>query len=165
MFILELDAHPKASQGQLNAWYKQYAKASSFNPLLVEAIMSDSIALQRNGSWLLKKHLEQKESLTPLQWQQICQALDKFESWELLLHLCQSFALNPTLNDESAPLASAFLKRCAAHKKPFVRAWAITGLHELAKQFPDLRDDAVKLVNTAVNDTAKSVQARIRNLK
>lgn len=165
MFLLELEAHPTASNGQLNAWYSRYHAEPEFSGWLVEAIISQNEALERNGSWLLKKHLEKGAQLSLAEWHAICEQSAQFEQWELLLHLCQALALNPPLAQKSVPLIVPFLRRCTTHKKPFVRAWGVTAFHELAKQFVVLRNEAVRVVETAVSDPAKSVQARIRNLK
>ncbi|MEM7331641.1 MAG: hypothetical protein AAF490_06090 [Chloroflexota bacterium] len=165
MLLLELDAHPKASKGQLSSWYQQYHKAPEFTYWLVESITSKSIAQQRNGSWLLKHGLERKVEIELEQFDIISKSCLTITNWETILHLCQSLALNPPLLDRSALNFQPFLVQHAQHPKPFVRAWSITALHELSKTFLILKEDAVRLVQTAVNDPAKSVQARIRNLR
>lgn len=165
MLLLELEADPKASQGQLKGWYGRYAKDADFTAVLVSAITSSNETLQHHGSWLLKHHMEKKGALTPQQWNAIASHLVNLTQWGVLLHLCQCMTHTPALDEQSISLLADFLRRCANHKKPFVRAWAITGMHELAKQFPQLRAEAEVLVRTAVNDPAKSVQARLRQLQ
>ena len=85
--------------------------------------------------------------------------------WAARLALCQMLARHAEYLEADPESAATFLRDCTEDTKPFVRAWAVTAFHQLGQRKPRFRDEAEALLARAVQDPAKSVQARLRRLK
>ena len=57
-----------------------------------------------------------------------------------------------------------FLRECLVNDTKFVRAWAYSGLYELAFQYPEYKEEAKQLFEMAMRDEPASVKSRIRKV-
>lgn len=119
--------------------------------------------LQRGASWLLKHHLSQKGRLDDLAVNVVFSSLTSLEHWESRLHFLQCLEYMPIPARHADELA-AFLRTSMSSDRPFVRAWAISGFHQLAQQYPIFEPEEEFLFNEALKDGAGSVTARVRTI-
>lgn len=160
-------------QNELNNWdgksvpfletiYSVYAAEASFSKTVVE-LLGSVAHFQKGASWLLKHHLEQGNELALDLTRQVYANISVLENWGTRLHILQCM---PYLKiDVSAKSeVEVFLKKSIHDENKFVRAWAYNGFYELAKMFPEYRDEALGLLNSALQKEAASVQARIRQI-
>ncbi len=131
---------------------------------MVEATISQKAALERNGSWLLKRHVEKKRTISEVLWIIVLQSMANLTHWEAKLHLCQILSRQTDMVGEQSEITAAYLLTCAADQKPMLRAWAISAFYQLSKRYSTYEKQAKQLVEKARHDPAKSVQARIRRL-
>jgi len=118
---------------------------------------------QDGATWLLKKHLEQGHMLSQQQQNQLYQQLPELTQWQSRLHLLQSlqYLAIPVAHQQRLEL---FIRKNLGHDNKFVRAWAYDGFFQLAKQYPEYRNELMEFLNLAMADEAASVKARVRNI-
>jgi hypothetical protein len=134
-----------------------------------ETFVADVIALfgdpeyARGATWLLKHHLEGGGVAVPaVPTRRIFAQLDALAHWEAKLHVLQCLSFL-TIAARDAPKVARFVEACRDDDATFVRAWAYTGLHELAVQHSAYRDDARAVLDAAMKTTQPaSVKVRIR---
>ncbi len=141
--------------------YEHYSADPGFEQDLI-----DSLALteshQSAASWLLRRSLQRGYNPIPDEASAIFTAMTGCTSWEAQLNLLQCMELLDV--PESARLAlERFLREALTHKNKFVRAWAYNGFYQLARQYPQLRDEASQIMEMGLRDEPASVKARIRN--
>lgn len=141
--------------------FNRYRDQPTFLDELVNGLADPQ--LQRGGSWLLKKALEEKQALSSAQVEQIYMVLDQLDHWETKLHILQSMDKLP-IPSEQAATVEAFLQRCLNDKKKFVKAWAYNGYHLLGRQHPIYQTEADALLQKGLLEESASVKARIRNI-
>lgn len=124
---------------------------------------SQIVELQRAATWLLKRHLEAGNSLSPGGSRVILDALPDQEHWESKLHVLQCLPYLEIPEDQSAGL-ERFLDSCLESDNKFVRAWAYNGFNELSLRFPRYREEVKLMLARAGESEAASVRARIRNI-
>ena len=118
---------------------------------------------QTAATWLLKRAFEEGDRLAAADSARFLRALPKLEPWEARLHALQSLPyLRVTAKTRS--VVERFVREALTSDVKFVRAWAFTGLHELAKAFPELRPEAERLFQDALEEGPASVRARVRHL-
>ena len=141
--------------------YKDYLEQDDFSALLLK--YSHDAELQRGSTWLLKKHLEEGNSLTSSETAELFSCLDKLEHWEAKLHVlqCLPFLAISVSQKESIDV---FLRGCLSSDFKFVRAWAYGGLYELAKQHSQYQAEVKTLLEQASVTEAASVKARVRQV-
>lgn len=141
------------------AIYQRYGGQSSFVTELIELLHHN--ALQAGATWLLKRHLESDNKLTPGDISALYRVLPKLVDWPAKLHVLQSIPFMPIGKNEKK-MVEKFVCECLADRNKFVRAWAYQGFYELSVQHPEYLQEAEQLVNTAIQDEAASVNARVR---
>ena len=115
---------------------------------------------------MLKDHLAKGHILTRAQTSALVVASknSKDTGWATCLHLCQC-AQYIRFSELDADIFIKFVEPLLAHTRPFVRAWALNAICELARQHMTFLAIANGALQCAETDAAASVQARARNIK
>lgn len=119
--------------------------------------------LQKGASWLLKKRAESGDAFSAEQVDAIYALLPQLEAWETKLHILQSIPALP-ISVAQREGVEDFLRSALLDKNKFVRAWAYNGFYELARQYPEFREEAGALFERSLHEEAASVRARVRNI-
>ena len=150
------------SVAALRSTYERHGADEDFIATVLEHLAD--VDLQRAATWLLKKHLEEGNSVSAADCQAIFRRLPVQGHWESRLNLLQCIPyLNIFENDRAG--FEQFLEACLASENKFVRAWAYNGFHELSLRFPRYRDRVGRMLDHASESEAASVRARIRNIR
>ena len=112
----------------------------------------------------MKRHLELGNPLSVGECRSILGSLSVQQDWESKLHLLQCLPYL-SIPDEDRVGLEQFLDTCVRSDKKFVRAWAYSGLGELALRFPQYREAVDGMLARAGASEVASVRARIRNLR
>lgn len=130
---------------------------------LLAIAASDEVKLQTAATWVLKRLQENGGSYTAAQTKKLLDLLGQAAHWEVKLHLLQML---PQLTIPASHKDTLFynLSRLLEHDNKFVRAWAYNGLAKLATQHSAYRSEVAEWLNSAQQDEAASVKARIRNV-
>ena len=147
-----------------NAIIDIYADHAGDEDLLDRLVsLSARTELETGATWLLKHRLENSaDRLGPALTSKLIGLLPKLSGWEAKLHCLQIFPFI-TLPRESGDLTLRFVLACSRDDNKFIRAWAYTGLHQLALAHPDYRDQARVVLETAEkSENAASVKVRLR---
>ena len=134
-----------------------------FKPALISLFAETGGHISRGATWLWLDHLKTGGAATSEDWAAISDQLGPIEDWQAVLHVLQSVDFLTDVPSNSTPF-SDFAREHLHHKRPFVRAWALNALCQLAALDPSLTADAAKAHADALNDPAASVRARARNL-
>ena len=118
-------------------------------------------SLQNGATWLLKHHIDVVNSLPADDIIRFYTLLPNFTHWESRLHVLQCIPHLP-IPKEHREVVEAFLRVNMTDEVKYVRAWAYGGYWDLARQFPEYRDEAERLCETAIHHEAPSVKARLR---
>ncbi len=145
----------------LQSTYERHSDDEDFVATVLEHIAD--VELQRAATWLLKRHLEAGNSLSPGDSRAILGVLSDQEHWESRLHLLQCLPYLDIPEDQSTGLEQ-FLDSCLESDNKFLRAWAYNGFNELALRLPSYRDEVNLMLARASESEAASVRARIRNI-
>lgn len=121
-----------------------------------EATVSDA------ATWLIKDMLNDGNRLSIPLTTELVSRLAFVSSWQSQLHLCQSFRFF-NLADKHTDVCVDWLRPLLTSDRPFVRAWAMDALQQLASLDPALADKATKALKAAEEDVAASVRARARH--
>ena len=152
--------------------HEDSARAPDYLKTLIDEIERDDPRTQPRASWLLLHHATTPAPDSahapppPIPQKHLETAIDilgNSPAWESRLHLCQLFSRVPCPPDLAEPLHE-HLTRLAADKRAFLRAWALTALHHLAKTNPAFKKEAATTLRAARSDTSKAVQARLRKV-
>ncbi|WP_097109345.1 hypothetical protein [Hoeflea halophila] len=119
--------------------------------------------LETGATWLLKHQLEHNHAkLDKPQTRKLIGLLPELSGWEARLHCLQVFP-DVDLPRDAGDVILGFVLACSRDDNKFVRAWAYTGLHQLALAHPEYRDQARVALETAQeSETAASVKVRLR---
>ena len=119
--------------------------------------------LETGATWLIKHQLENSlAQLDQAQTLKLIGLLPRLSGWEARLHCLQIFPFI-TLSREGGDLILRFVLDCSKDDNKFVRAWAYSGLHQLALAHPEHRDQAREILETAQeSERAASVKVRLR---
>ncbi|MCU7917870.1 MAG: hypothetical protein KZQ95_05865 [Candidatus Thiodiazotropha sp. (ex Epidulcina cf. delphinae)] len=141
--------------------YNRHYQSPSFIGHIVEIISADKC--QKGATWLLKHHLESRHQLSKSKVHEIFGKLTSLTKWESKLHILQCL---PYLSIEKADKKKVelFLRNCLMESNKFVRAWAYNGFYELARQYPEYKEETKQFLLMAMKDEAPSVKSRIRNI-
>ena len=150
------------SVATLRSTYERHCAEEGFIGTVLEHLAD--VDLQRAATWLLKRHLEEGNSLSTTGCRAILRELPVQEHWESKLHLLQCIPYLDIAEGDSAGLEE-FLDTCLASDNKFVRAWAYNGFHELSLRFPRYRERVDRMLDRAGESEAASVRARIRNIR
>ena len=151
----------KKSADDIRAINQNYYKDSEFSNTLI-SMLKDTL-LQVGASWLLKAYLESKYPLSQEQIKAIYSSLNLLEPWEAKLHILQCMPYMP-IDKDSKNNVTVFLRLTLTDLNKFVRAWSYNGFYELARQYPDHREETEQFFEMAMRDEAASVKARIRQI-
>ena len=149
------------SAAALQSTYERHSDDEDFLATILEHI--GDVELQRAATWLLKRHLEVGNSLSPGGSRAILDAFSDQEHWESKLHALQCLPYLEVPEDQSAGL-ERFLDSCLESDNKFLRAWAYNGFNELALRLPRYRDEVNLMLARASESEAASVRARVRNI-
>lgn len=149
------------SADAIRAVFESHHKKTGFLQTIVRLAKDPSF--QKGATWLLKAALESGQKLQKEQVKEIYGSLDSRAHWETKLHILQSVPYMPVEKDSVQHLYN-FIRATLTDSKKFVRAWSYNGFYELAVQYPEYVNEAKQLFETAMNDEAASVKARIRNI-
>ena len=141
--------------------FEQHCHVPDFLGSLIA--FSASPELERQATWLIKRYLEKDMVTTPQESSAIIALLGTVTAWESHLHLLQSIR-HLTIPEASQEKCLASLRSLILHRRNFVRDWAFDALHTLAEQSEACRTEALQAFSLAHDDSAASVQARIRNI-
>ncbi|KLN59695.1 hypothetical protein WH96_16110 [Kiloniella spongiae] len=149
------------SAKDIRAIYTQYVNTPSFEQDLMDVLLDRE--LQSGSTWILKNHLCNKGSFTPLYSKTILDHLELFDQWESQLHILQSFE-HLTITAAQKFTVENFIRLCLRSERKLIRAWGYHGFHFFSKKFPEYKTEAETIMQKALFDEAASVKARIRNL-
>jgi len=164
MLLDDLEVTPLLTVAQLDALHRSHRGDNNYSRTVAEAVASGSPVLERAGAWLLRRLVADRGGCPAEDWAVVVDALGGVRSWAGRLILCQLLSEQPALMHAAPADVADFLRSCVADAKPTVRAWSINAFHQLARQHPDFRAEARRLVAAARRDPAKCVQARLRHL-
>ena len=147
---------------------KQVIAAFSSNPdypnALIEFSASEHAQVACGATWLLKAFCEAGGDLSPEQAQELISNVEHITNWDAQLHICQTVG-KLTIPEEGADILYAWLEPLTDHDRPFVRAWSLDALCQLALQHRKYLQKANSALQHAADDAAASVRARVRNLQ
>lgn len=141
--------------------YEHYFATEGFQQDLLDSLkLTDRH--QSAASWLLRRSLQRGYKPEPDDAASIYLALATCTSWEAQLNLLQCMELLRVPVYARSALEK-YIRSALSDENKFVRAWAYNGLYQLARQYPDLRGEALKIMEMGARDEPASVKARIRN--
>lgn len=141
----------------------KFSTHKSYVDALIVLSASKTDSISSGATWLLKSTIEKGTRLTSKQAEEIVERIPKISDWSAQLHICQTLHAIPT-TAVSLPTLLNWLRPLTSHKRPFVRAWAISAFCGLASEHSDLLDEANEYLGQGGNDPAASVRARMRNI-
>ncbi len=141
--------------------YHCYHDDPLFVPTIIDLLAN--VSLQKGATWLLKRHLENKNRLTDAEIAEIYDRLKIMAQLESRLHILQCLPFIPVMKSRKKKVES-FLRACLLDNNKFVRAWAYNGFYELAVQYPEYKKETRQFFEMAMRDEAPSVKSRIRNI-
>ncbi|MFQ5640236.1 MAG: hypothetical protein ACE5IR_19830, partial [bacterium] len=160
--ILLAEFDGKHTDGLKDVYQKQEPTDALMRKLIDYARTPDP-QMQSGATWLIKKYVENGFLPNEKNVHRLLDSLEILDCWEAKLHLCQILPYF-TIAGRKKKQVEKFLRSCLAEDNKFVRAWAYNGFYELAVQHREYMDEAVRMLNSAMNDEAASVRARIRNI-
>jgi hypothetical protein len=164
MLLDDMESRPLPTVAQLEALHRRCRGDRNFTRTAAEAAVGGSPGLERSGAWLVRREAAERAGYPAEDWEVVIEGLGGVRSWAGRLILCQLFSEQPALMDTAPVDVAVFLRDCARHPRPTVRAWAVTSFHELGRRNPVFRAEARRLVAAARRDPAKCMQARLRHL-
>ncbi len=120
-----------------------------------EALVSEA------ATWLIKAQLDNGARLTGPETEALLGRLDRVTPWQAQLHICQSvrhFDVPTQLAIDCVEWFEALL----TSDRPFLRAWSMDALQELAQQNAELAQRTEMALAAAEQDPAASVRSRAR---
>lgn len=157
--LLSWDGH---TTDQINEIYHRQIVDKQFIEHALNSL--ETPVLQSGVTWLLKKHLINKQKLDANQTSRIFKAAPKLQDWQARLHLLQSISYL-VIGEKQKSTVECFLRDCLQDPNKFVRAWAYSGFYELALQYSEYRRETLHFMQLASTDEPASVHARIRQIR
>lgn len=158
----EIRAWDGRSAAAIRGVFDRYGGEAWFLDALIGGMADEG--LERGATWLLKHALEGGSELTKGQVEGVYRCAEGLGHWEAKLHVLQSMGWMP-VGGRQAKRVARFVEGCLGHERPFVRAWAYSGFHCLARWQPRYREEALALLEDALEaERAASVLARVRKL-
>ncbi len=155
----EIAAWNGKSSADIRAVYDRYEYQPSFLTDLID--YARSAQLQKGATWLIKRFAETTDGIEKGVAQQILGVIPKLEGWEAKLHILQCLPHIP-IPASRRKIVESFTRTCILDENKFVRAWSYGGFYELARYFPQYRQEAERIMEMGLVDEPASVQARIR---
>jgi hypothetical protein len=130
---------------------------------LTLARLIGSLRYRKAATRMLKRHFEAGFPVRDPHAvaRELFSRLDKLEHWECRLNVLQCLPYLP-IDEDRAAAVEQFLRACLADANRFVRAWAYSGFHWLARQHPRLAGEAAAILQAGLRDEPASIKARIR---
>ena len=130
-------------------------------PTLVELV--GALRYRLAATRLLKRHLESRGSVADgdAVARSLYAKFDKLENWECRLNILQCLPYLP-MPDDAVDAVERFLRLCLADDNKFVRAWAYSGFHCLARRHPRFAEESAAILDAGLHDEPPSVKTRIR---
>jgi hypothetical protein len=119
--------------------------------------------IQIAATGLLKRYLEHGVPFSDGVVVCLLDLLPSTEHWEATLHLLQILP-HLSIPASQADTLCGWLGKLTKHSNAFVRAWAYSGLHRVAKLYPEYRTAITRLLHVAAHEESASVRARLRQL-
>lgn len=157
----EIEKWDEKSSDQILEIYQRYAQEASLAQELIKLLQI--VDLQKGASWLIKHHLESGHNFKNAEISGIYKSLNKVGHWEARLHLLQCIPYI-SIADTDKEKVEIFLRHSLADENKFIRAWAYSGMHDLAIQYPEYEREVKSLFKEAIENEAPSVKARIRKI-
>ena len=123
-----------------------------------DAMISDG------ATWLIKALLDDGDRLTGSETEALLGGLDAITSWQAQLHICQSVR-HLVVPTHLASNCADWFEALLTSNRPFLRAWSMDALQELASRDATLGDRAAAALQAAEQDPAASVRACARRWK
>ena len=161
-FCSELQRWDGKQVDLLKRFYLEWSSRGGFVEHLLEALKGPDT--ERAASWLIKHHLEHDQTLDAAEAGRLFACCGSLADWQAQLHVLQTLHWLPIAARDRKRL-ELFVRTCLSHNKPFVRAWAYSGMDILARRFPALRHEVDAMLSMAMTDEPASVRARIRQLR
>lgn len=132
--------------------------------VLIALSANDTDSVSSGATWLLKSASEKGTRPSPKQADKLIENAHRISDWSAQLHICQTLHAIP-ISTLSLPTLLNWLRPLVKHKRPFLRAWAISAFCDLAAVQSELFDEAKTYLAEAKKDPAASVRARARKIK
>jgi hypothetical protein len=146
----------------LIAVYRDHLDEDSFFVQLVDLCLTHP-ETQIPGTWIIKHHYDQKESLDDDLMNHLLREGNQFSDWETRLHLLQILP-KVKMEQETVPYVEEWVRKGLKDDNKFVRAWSYQGLYEVAKHIPEMKKELRLLCEDALQLESASVQARVRKV-
>ncbi|MDR1708900.1 MAG: hypothetical protein LBS70_04185 [Candidatus Accumulibacter sp.] len=133
------------------------------NLALELADLLGSLRCRRAAARILKRHFEAGLTVRdpPGVARRLFARLAKLEHWESRLDILQCLPYLP-IEEKEAEAVAGFLRACLADANRFVRAWAYSGFHDLARRHPRFAAAAQEILSAGLRKEPASVKSKIR---
>ena len=131
---------------------------------LLELAASDEMTLQVGATWVLRSLAERGAALHGPQAEKLVRFLSQPIAPDALLHVLQTLPYIEVETAQQGALQNALLALIKS-RRPFIRAWAYSGLGTLAARDPAFRHDVLTLFDHAARSETAAVRARIRHAR
>lgn len=128
---------------------------------LVSLTAHEDALIADGASWLIKAQLDDGARLTSSETEALLSHLDAITSWQAQLHICQSVR-HLEVPKHLTKTCADWLAALLISERPFLRAWSMDALQELAQRDAELAARAATTLAAAEQDSAASVRARAR---
>ncbi|KAA3604629.1 MAG: hypothetical protein DWQ06_04085 [Calditrichaeota bacterium] len=144
--------------------FEKYKFNEFFLLQLVKFVRIEDSKTQTASTWLIKKSLEESLTLEPSLLGKLFTSLKFVEgNWEAELHLCQILHFVEFQKDYKNEIES-FVRKCLKSENKFVRAWSYSAFYKLSLDFEEFESEVKMLLESALENEAASVKARIRRI-
>lgn len=140
--------------------YAQYVHYPDFISILTDWSIQN-IELQNASTWLLKHHLDQKNTLSRRQTVALLPALAVAKEWPALLHILQMLPKLPLAEPDVEVLLEP-IEILLQDKIKFVKAWAYYALGLLTQFVPELRSEVEEIYQLGLENESAAIKSRIR---
>lgn len=155
----EIETWDGKSSHTLRKIFDRHKSSPSFLADLINHAQSE--ALQPGATWLIKRFVEHSDGVGSREAQQILSVIPELREWSAKLHILQCLPHLP-IHDDCRTAVESLTRACIIDDRKFLRAWGYGGFYELARQFPQYREEADRLMEIGLRDEPASVRARIR---
>ena len=149
------------SVAELESLYKKHSDSKGIRGELVRLVGRPDC--QNAASWLIKRYCESGRGFTDKQVASIYDSLQDLEGWVPKLHILQSVEYL-SVPDSHFEQVLGFVRTSLGDRNKMVRAWAYNGFAIIARRTPEYRDEAMEILNYALENESAAVQARVRNI-
>lgn len=132
--------------------------------MILNAVDDDPM-VQLAATWMLKQLAERGTPIAEPQLTLLFSSLPRLRDWQAKLHVCQmlQYIVIPQVSQKNV---AEFLERELHSENKFVRAWAYSGLFEVARQYDSYTRRALRLIEEGEDsERSKSVKARLRAIR